>query len=72
MSCTRLSPVTALCLKHVFVFLMTSVRVRRIAVNMDVRYLRGHTIENFVLDILESLYFYNFFYIRCQMFLSVA
>lgn len=35
---------------------------------MDVRYLRGHTIENFVLDILESLYFYNFFFtsdVRC-------
>lgn len=43
---------------------------------MDVRYFRGRTIENFVLDILESLYFYNFFFLHqmsdvsfsCSMF----
>lgn len=64
LSCTRLSPFTMLCLKHFFVFLLASIRVRRIVVNDGCQVLQGHTIENFVLDILESLYFYNFLFLH--------
>lgn len=66
----RLSLFAILCLKISFVFLLILVIVRKWLLTVGVQVLQGHFTERSVLDSLESLYFYNFFYIRC--FFAVA
>lgn len=68
LSCKRLSPFAILCLKISFVFPLTLIMVRKVVVNCRCLGTSGHFIKSFVLNILESLYFYNFFFLH-QMFL---
>lgn len=59
------------CPKHSFASLLTSVIVRKVAVDYGCLGTSGaHHLRIFVSDILESLYFYNFFFfftsgVRC-------
>lgn len=61
LSRTRLSLFAILCPKHSFAFLSTSVIIRKVAVKYGCLGTSGAHHWEFVLDILESLYFYNFF-----------
>lgn len=68
LSRTRLSLFAILCPKHSFAFLSTSVIIRKVAVKYGCLGTSGAHHWEFVLDILESLYFYNFFFtsnVRC-------
>lgn len=57
-----MSPFAILCLKISFVFPLTLIMVRKVVVNCRCLGTSGHFVKSFVLDILESLYFYNFFF----------
>lgn len=61
LSRTRLSLFAILCPKHSFTFLSTSVIIKKVAVKYGCLGTSGVHHWEFVLDILESLYFYNFF-----------